>query len=116
MSISKFEDLIAWQKAQDVAVLIYELFSDHRDFGFKNQICRAAVSISNNISEGFGSKGQKEFVQFLHIALGASSEVKSMVYLAERLEYIDQNQKGKILDVVDETNKLIYGPIKSIRK
>ena len=116
MAISKFEDLIAWQKAQDTAVLIYKTFRDNQDFGFKNQICRASVSISNNIAEGFGRKGRKEFVQFLHIALGSSSEVKSMVYLALRLDHIDKPQKELLLDIVDETNRLIYGLIKSIRQ
>jgi len=60
MGISKFEDLIAWQKSQDIAVVIYEKFRDSRDFGFKDQICRAVVSISNNIAEGFERKGKKE--------------------------------------------------------
>ena len=53
MSISKFEDLVTWQKSQDIAVVIYEKFRESRDFGFRDQICRAVVSISNNIAEGF---------------------------------------------------------------
>ena len=62
MGIEKFEDLIAWQKAQVLAVEIYGKFGGSRDFGFKDQICRASVSISNNIAEGFDRKTNKEFI------------------------------------------------------
>ncbi len=53
MTIRKFEDIIAWQKAQDFAEDIYKIFRNHKDFGFREQICRASVSVSNNIAEGF---------------------------------------------------------------
>ncbi|MFN6944520.1 MAG: four helix bundle protein, partial [Cytophagaceae bacterium] len=53
MAIHKFEEIIAWQKAQDLAVDIYAIFQKSKDFSFRDQICRAAVSISNNIAEGF---------------------------------------------------------------
>jgi len=60
--VDRFEDLIAWQKSQDLAVLIYQKFKTQNDFGFRNQISRAVVSISNNIAEGFERKGEKEFI------------------------------------------------------
>jgi four helix bundle protein len=53
MKIQRFEDIIAWQKSQEFAVAIYRSFSEIKDFGFKDQIQRAAVSISNNVAEGF---------------------------------------------------------------
>jgi four helix bundle protein len=53
MVIERFEDIIAWQKAKEITLVIYALFSDKRDFGFKDQIQRAAVSVMNNIAEGF---------------------------------------------------------------
>jgi len=61
MKVVRFEDLIAWQKAQDLAVGIYELFKGIRDFSFKDQICRAVVAISNNIAEGFDRGTNKDF-------------------------------------------------------
>lgn len=69
MKITKFEEIIAWQKGQDLAVDIYGLFSNLRDYGFKEQIQRASVSISNNITEGFDRMSDKEFVRFLNISL-----------------------------------------------
>lgn len=63
--IEKFEDIIAWQKANSFALKIYKLFNNSRDYSFKDQIQRAAISISNNIAEGFERMGDKEFKKFL---------------------------------------------------
>ena len=116
MAITKFEDLLAWQKAQDIAVLTYANFKSNNDYGFRDQICRTAVSISNNIAEGFDRKGKKEFIQFLYIAVSSASEVKSMIYLAHRLEYVDQITKEEFLITIDEAKKLTYGLIRSVRR
>src|SRR5688500_18050075 len=89
MKIEKFEDMIAWQKAQDFAVEIYTGFGTLKDFGFKSQIERASVSISNNIAEGFDRISDKDFIRFLFTSLGSCREAKSMLYLAERLKYIE---------------------------
>ncbi len=64
MTITKFEEIIAWQKCQDLCVEIYLIFRDLNDFGFKNQIQRASVSISNNIAEGIDRMSDREFVRF----------------------------------------------------
>ncbi|MFK7951703.1 MAG: four helix bundle protein [Ekhidna sp.] len=85
MGIEKFEDLVAWQKAQDLAVNIYSNFNQNKDFGFREQIQRASVSISNNIAEGFDRSSNADFSRFLYISLASTSEVKSMLYLAVRL-------------------------------
>lgn len=114
MTIQKFEDIIAWQKAQDQAVLIYDYFGKLRDYSFKDQICRAVVSISNNIAEGFDRKGDKELCRFLYIALGSASEVRSMIYLAYRLEYITDKQKDELLAQSSEISRLIRGFIRSV--
>ena len=62
MTIQKFEDIIAWQKAQDLSVDIYNIFREIRDYSFRDQICRASVSVSNNIAEGF----DRAVTQILH--------------------------------------------------
>ncbi len=69
MAIQKFEDIIAWQKAQDFAVEIYAAFETSKDHGFKHQICHAAVSISNNIAEGFDRISDADFARFLFISI-----------------------------------------------
>ena len=69
MAIQKFEDIIAWQKAQDFAVEIYAAIETSKDQGFKHQICRAAVPISNNIAEGFDRSSDADFARFLFISI-----------------------------------------------
>lgn len=96
MKIQKFEDIIAWQKAQDMSVDVYASFKELKDRSFKDQICRAAISISNNIAEVFDRQSKKEFVRFLYISLGSTSEMKSMLYLAKRLSYLD-NPNAEVL-------------------
>jgi len=116
MIIQKFEDIIAWQKAQDLAVEIFLTFSDLKHSGFKNQISNAVVSISNNIAEGFDRSSDADFSRFLYIAIGSASEVKSMLYLAERVNFINNEKRMKLIGMSDEVSKIIRGLIKSIAK
>lgn len=90
MKIEKFEDIIVWQESRVIVSDIYSTFSSCRDFGFRDQIQRAAVSIMNNIAEGFERKGDREFKRFLFIAKGSCGEVRSMLYLSLDLGYINQ--------------------------
>ncbi|MFH1402372.1 MAG: four helix bundle protein [Patescibacteria group bacterium] len=114
MKIEKFEDIISWQKAKILTVEIYKEFKDCRDFGFKDQIQRVSVSIMNNIAEGFERKGDKEFKHFLFIAKGSCGEVRSMLYLAENLKYINEQHFKKYYDLSVEISKLLSGFIKML--
>lgn len=116
MKVTSFEDLIAWQKAQDLAIFIYQDFKDLQDFSFKDQICRASVSISNNIAEGFERRTNKDFTRFLYIARGSCSEVKSMLYLARKLDYLENSKTEKFIQLCEEILKILRGLIKSLPK
>ena len=115
MSIQRFEQIIAWQKSQDFAVIIYQTFFNSKDYGFKDQICRASVSISNNIAEGFDRSSNSEFVRFLYYSLGSSSEAKSMLYLAERLKYVSPQNAIELRFQASELSRIITGLIKSMK-
>ena len=114
--IVRFEDLIAWQKAQDLAVKVYGTFEVLRDFGFRSQICSAAVSVSNNIAEGFDSGSKKDFVRFLNISRNSCNEVKSMCCLAKRLNYIETTKKDELINFCNEVTKIIAGLMRSVEK
>lgn len=88
MKFDRFEDIIAWQKAKELTIQVYQLFENSKDFGFKDQIQRASVSVMNNIAEGFERKSNNEFKHFLFIAKGSCGEVRSMLYLAKELNKI----------------------------
>jgi len=115
VAVQKFEDLLVWQKAQDFAVLIYSNFSALKDYAFKDQITRASVSISNNIAEGFDRKTNTDFIRFLYIAVSSNSEVRSMLYLSQRLEYLKSEKAEELLARSNEISKMIFGLIRSMQ-
>lgn len=114
MKIDRFEDIISWQKSKALTVLIYKTFERDKDFGFCNQIERAAVSVMNNIAEGFERQTNKEFKQFLFIAKGSCGEVRSMLYLAKELKKITDNDFSKLTSITIEISKLLSGFIKTL--
>jgi four helix bundle protein len=114
MSFSRFEDILVWQRSQELAIKSYGIFSKCRDYSFKDQIYRAVISISNNIAEGFERRTNKEFKSFLYIAKGSCGEVRSMSYLAFKLGYVTNGEFGLIRDCSEEISKMISGLIKVI--
>ena len=90
--IERFEDIDAWKKAKELSKAIYEITSKgdfSRDFGLRDQIRRAAVSVVSNIAEGFERGGNKEFRQFLSSAKGSAGEVKAQLHVAFDVKYLN---------------------------
>ncbi|GBD90297.1 hypothetical protein BMS3Abin04_01014 [bacterium BMS3Abin04] len=114
MKIKRFEDIIAWQKARELNINVFSIFAQHKNYGFRDQILRASLSIMNNIAEGFERQTNKEFIQFLYISKGSAAEVRSMLYLAKDFNYISENKFNELYDRVVEITKLISGFIKSL--
>jgi four helix bundle protein len=114
MKIDRFEDILAWQKGRIMVVEIYKIFSFCKDYGFKDQIQRASVSITNNIAEGFERRTNKEFLNFLFIAKGSCGEVRSMLNLALELKYINKEQFVLLYNLSHEVSKIISGFIKCL--
>lgn len=115
MAVQKFEDLLVWQKSQDLAVTIYRTFKDNKDFSFRDQIKRATVSISNNIAEGFDRNSNADFSRFLYFSLASNSEVRSMLYLSIRLGFIENDEARRLIENTNEISKMLHGLIKSIK-
>jgi four helix bundle protein len=118
-AIEKFEDIKAWQKARDLAKRIYDMTCQGdfaKDYSLRDQIRRAGLSIMSNIAEGYARQTDKEFIQFLHIALGSVAEVQSQLYVAQDLGYISDAQFKEIHELSGETAKLTSGFIKYLRK
>ena len=114
MKIDKFENLISWQKARELSLLIYKLFKKNNDFGFRDQIQRAVISISNNIAEGFERQSNKELKQFLYIAKGSCGEVRSMLYTALDLGYISSKDHAVLENISTDISRLLSGFIKTL--
>ncbi|MEK6548377.1 MAG: four helix bundle protein [Bacteroidota bacterium] len=109
MKIKKFEDLLVWQKAIELTVDLYACLEMVNDFGFKNQIQRASLSISNNLAEGFERGSDRDFKRFLFIAQGSCSEEKSMLYVGVRLKYIRTDSFVELNQRVVEIGKMLFG-------
>lgn len=112
----KFEGLIAWQKAGALEKEVYAVSKTLKDFGFRDQIQRAVVSIKTNIAEGFELRITNQWRQFLFIAKGSCGEVRLLLYTALDQEYIDQNTFKDLNSKAIEVSKIISGLIKSLGK
>ena len=112
MKFNQFEEILVYQKSERLTIEIYKIFRNCNDFGFRNQIQRASVSISNNIAEGFERKGNKEFKQFLFISKGSCGETRSMLRLALCLKYISKKDFETLHPFSVEISKMLSGLIK----
>ena len=107
------ENLYIWQESRVVVNCIYRMMKDNRDFGFKDQIQRATVSIMNKIAEGYDSGSDAKFINFLNIAKGSCSEVRSMLYLCEDFNYCSTEER---LEIQLRIKHIVVGIIKLIEK
>ncbi len=108
--MNRFEDSIAWQKARGMAAEIYAVTSKppfSRDFGLASQIQRAAVSVMANIAEGFDLYGDNQFHHALTIAKGSCAEVRSHLYIAHDIGYLDQSQLDRLVALNIEVTRLV---------
>ena len=114
--LSSFEDIIAWQKARELHKVIYSITNNNtnffKDYGLRDQLRRASVSISSNIAEGFERETTKEFIRFLYIAKASAGECRSQIYLAYDLDYITIEEFNNLKNKISEVSKLISGFIK----
>ena len=116
-TIKRFEEIKAWQEARELARLVYSVTRKGafaKDFGLKEQIQRAAVSVGSNI-EGFARNGNKEFAKFLWIAKGSAAEVQSQLYTAKDVSYVSDDDFNSVYAKAESCIILIYRFIKSLR-
>ncbi len=118
-TFQKFEDIGAWQKARELTKEVYRI-SKHgsflKDFGLRDQIHKASVSVMSNIAEGFERNGTGEFTQFLSMAKGSAGEVKSQLYIALDQKYIDRKKFDRLFMLSAEVGKMIGGLMSYLRK
>jgi len=114
MATQSFRDLLVWGKSINFSVDIYKTFLSLRDFSFKDQIQRAALSIPNNIAEGYARRSDKALRNFLYISKGSAAEVESMLLIANKLGYIPLDKQTQLTENVKEIQKLLSGFIKKL--
>lgn len=118
MKIERFEDIESWKAGRELTKAVYKLTSKasfSKDFGLKDQIQRASVSITANIAEGFDSKSNKAFINFLNYSFRSASEIQSLIYAALDQDYISKDEFNKVYDKCTEVKKLIGGFIRYLK-
>ena len=110
-----FEELSSWSFAKKLTIQVYELMQNNHDYGFREQIQRAAVSIMNNIAEGSEAGSPQAFVRYLYIAKGSCAEVRSMVYLCKELNYCSEEEYQHLLNECNIISAAINNHIKYLR-
>lgn len=105
MKRQRFEDLEVWRKACQLSVEIFKVFKNCKDFGFKDQITRASLSCPSNIAEGYERDSNKEFIHFLYVAKGSFGELRTQLYIAIEIGYLEK-EKGTIL--IEKAKEVSY--------
>jgi four helix bundle protein len=110
-----FEELDVWKRSCNLAVRIYVLLKDCRDYGLRDQMPRAAVSIPSNIAEGC-ERGGKDFCRFLAIARGSAAELRTQVYIATKVGLLGKDAMMEIVPELKRISKMLTGLAKVFRK
>jgi four helix bundle protein len=115
--IENFEDLMVWQKGIQLVKQIYIVTDEgklSRDFGLKDQLRRASISVPTNIAEGFERRSRKEYLNFLNIAKGSAGEVRSLLRVAVEIGYLEQSTYSQLSDRAIELSRMLSSQIQSI--
>ncbi len=108
--VRSHRDLIVWQKAMDLAVEVFKLterFPKSQVYGLTAQVTRSAASVAANIAEGSARGSSADYARFLAIAKGSLAETETFLQLAVRLRYVEEQNTGHLLDLVEEISKMI---------
>lgn len=112
-----FKELRVWKEAIELAKLVYKTsaqFPVEEKYGLKSQVNRAAVSVPSNIAEGAGRGSDKEFAQFLKVALGSAHEVETQMILAEAFGFVNESDNQKLMQQIADVQKMLNGLINKL--
>ena len=115
MPYQSFEELVVWKKSSRLAVNLYIELRNCRDFGLKDQMTRAAVSIPSNIAEGSDRDSLREFIRFLNIAKGSAAELRTQVYIAQQVDVISNEFAKCIHKELKQISAMLHGLVKSLK-
>ena len=108
MGYSSFEDLEVWKRGCRIAVRIYEVMKDCRDYALKDQMARSAVSIPSNVAEGAERDSKQEFTRFLHIAKGSAAELRTQVYIAQKIGVLSAEVQQELTDELKQISAMLH--------
>jgi four helix bundle protein len=113
--MARFEKLEVWKRSARMSVDLYKALADLKDYGFRDQITRAGLSIPSNIAEGHERGSNKEIANFMNYAKGSAGELRTQIYIGMDIGYIDREQGKHWLSEAEEISKMLHGLIRAIR-
>lgn len=116
MAYRSFEELDVWKRACTLAIRVCHLLNGCRDYAFKDQMSRSALSIASNIAEGAERDSKAEFVRFLRIAKGSAAELRTQLYIAAEARVIQTAASKELIQEAKELSSMMHGLIKSIKR
>ena len=111
----KFEDLQVWKRSSRLCADIYKAFGECRDFGFKDQITRSALSIASNIAEGYERDMDKDRVKFLSYSKASCAELRTQVYIGMEIGYIERAEGKRWIAETQELSRMLYALMRTMR-
>jgi four helix bundle protein len=117
--IESFEDLRVWQNGIQLVKQVYLITNEgklSKDFGLRDQLRRACVSIPTNIAEGFERSSRKEYLYFLNVAKGSAGEVRSLLKVAIEVGLIEQSTYSQLYEQAKELSRMLFKQIQSLQR
>lgn len=114
--MARFEELEVWKRSARLAADLYRTLAGLRDFGFRDQIARAGLSVPSNIAEGYEREFSKEMVNFLSYAKGSAGELRTQFYSGLEVGYIDREQGKRWLHEATEISKMLHSLIQTKKR
>lgn len=113
--MARFEELDVWKRSARLSAELYKALTDLRDFGFRDQITRAGLSIPSNIAEGYERDSGKETAQFLNYAKGSAGELRTQIHIGMEVNYIDNETGRRWIQEAEEISRMLHGLIRTVR-
>jgi four helix bundle protein len=113
--MARFEELDVWKRAARLSGELYKALADLRDFGFRDQITRAGLSIPSNIAEGYERDSSKETAQFLNYAKGSAGELRTQIHIGMEVSYINRETGCRWIQEAEEISRMLHGLIRTVR-
>ena len=114
MAYQSFEDLEVWQRGCRLTVDIFKAFAECKNFSFRDQIQRSALSVPSNVAEGSERGSTKDFAHFLNIAKGSCGELRTQLYIARKLDFVTKSDAEKLVAESKELSAMLEGLRRSV--
>lgn len=113
--MARFEELEVWKRSARLSADLYRALADLKDYGFRDQITRAGLSVPSNIAEGYERGSEKEMANFLNYAKGSAGELRTQIHIGMEINYISHENGERWLQEIEEISRMLHGLIRAVK-